>query len=647
MASGLDRLDIEGRWFTDSAGRRMILRGVNLGGDCKVPYPDGGTNFPSDFRDHRDVTFIGRPFPLAEAREHFARLSHWGFNALRLLTTWEAVEHKGPGQYDEDYLDYFAKLCALAGEHGFYVFIDFHQDAWSRMSGGDGAPGWTFESVGLDFTKFHAADAAHVMQYKYDYAKGGRQEDRYPQMTWSQNYQLPANAIMWTLFFGGRTFAPQMRVNGRNVQDYLQEHYLGAMREVARRIADQPHVMGFDTLNEPGTGWIGLPLGQGEQNPDPVRAGLLISPRDGMLAARGQTRMVPEVAYDKAVKRLVETRKVAFNPNGVSIWRDGASCPFADAERDEHFFSHRDGIAFDVEHDFMAPFFHRVAQTMRDIRNDWLLFAEVSPFRAFAGFPTAMPERTVNASHWYDIATLGLKRFDPRELRNAPSAQEGRRAVRDRFVAALSHFTHASETLGPHGAPTLIGEFGIPFDLNGGEAYTAWAAGDRTDKPWAQHELAQSLMYDAMDRLMISSTQWNYTATNRNDAAIGDGWNQEDLSIYSIDQNGGRAVKGFSRPFARRIQGEPRAVAFDTATAIFELRFDADPAIAAPTEIFVPPVHYPNGAKLAAEGCRAAWRGAIVELTAERPGPTIVTITPVTAPSTAAYTPVSAANLGH
>ena len=106
-------------------------------------------------------------------------------------------------------------------------------------------------------------------------------------------------------------------------------------------------------------------------------------------------------------------------------------------------------------------------------------------------------------------------------------------------------------------------------------------------------------------------------------------------------------MKGFSRPFARRIQGEPRAVAFDTATAIFELRFDADPAIAAPTEIFVPPVHYPNGAKLAAEGCRAAWRGAIVELTAERPGPTIVTITPVTAPSTAAYTPVSAANLGH
>ncbi len=345
-----------------------------------------------------------------------------------------------------------------------------------------------------------------------------------------------------------------------------------------------------------------------------------------------------------------------LNRKAVSIWRESASCPFADAERDEQFFSHSDGIAFDVEHDFMAPFFHRVARTMRDIRNDWLLFAEVSPFRAFSGFPSDMPARTVNASHWYDIATLGLKRFDPRELRNADSPEEGKHAVRDRFVSALSHFTRASETLGPNGAPTLIGEFGIPFDLNEGEAYAAWAAGDRTDKPWAQHELAQSLMYDAMDRLMISSTQWNYTATNRNDAAIGDGWNQEDLSIYSPDQedisrgdeSGGRAVKGFSRPYARRIQGEPRSIAFDMATGIFELVFDADPAIPAPTEIFVAAfIHYPNGAILTAEGCRIAWRGQIAELTAERSGPIIVTIVPVTDPSLAANTSISAAKPGH
>ena len=230
----LPRLHIEGRWFVDEHGRRVILRGVNLGGDCKVPYPDGGTNFASDFADHREVSFIGRPFPIAEADEHFSRLRAWGFNCLRLLTTWEAVEHRGPNDYDTEYLDYFAELCRLAGDYGFYVFVDFHQDVWSRMTGGDGAPGWLFEKVGIDYRRIAESGSAHVMQHLYDYARGGRQEDRYPTMSWSANARRPANGIMWTLFFAGRDFAPGLNIDGVNVQDYMLEHYLGAMREIAQ-----------------------------------------------------------------------------------------------------------------------------------------------------------------------------------------------------------------------------------------------------------------------------------------------------------------------------------------------------------------------------------------------------------------------------
>jgi len=321
----LSRLRIEGRWFIDEHGRRVILRGVNLGGDCKVPYPDGGTNFPSDFSNHREVSFIGRPFPIGEAGEHFSRLRAWGFNCLRLLTTWEAVEHRGPRDYDAAYLDYFAELCRLAGDYGFYIFVDFHQDVWSRMTGGGGAPCWLFEKVGIDYRRLAESGCAHVMQHLYDYARGGRQEDRYPTMSWVQNERLPANGIMWTLFFAGRDFAPGLTIDGVNVQDYMLEHYLGAQREIARRIRDLPNVLGFDSLNEPAPGWIGQPLtyrhlGPSDTNPDRAMPGLAGSPLDGLLVSHGIARSIPVLEFDPAAKAAVHKQDRTINPERISIW---------------------------------------------------------------------------------------------------------------------------------------------------------------------------------------------------------------------------------------------------------------------------------------------------------------------------------------
>ena len=91
-------MHIDGIWFKDDKGRALILRGVNLGGSTKVPFrPNGATHIREGFYDHRDVSFVGRPFPLEEADEHFSRLREWGFTFLRFLVTWEAVEHAGPG----------------------------------------------------------------------------------------------------------------------------------------------------------------------------------------------------------------------------------------------------------------------------------------------------------------------------------------------------------------------------------------------------------------------------------------------------------------------------------------------------------------------------------------------------------------------
>lgn len=627
----LDPVRVAGRRFVDSSGREMILRGVNLGGDCKVPYPDGGTHVPADFSNHRNVSFVGRPFPLDEAAEHFGRLRHWGFNTLRLLTTWEAIEHAGPGRYDEEYLDYFAQICHRANEFGFYVFIDSHQDVWSRMTGGDGAPGWTLDAVGLDFSRFDRAGAAHVMQWKYDYRKGGRQ-DAYPQMSWGSNGRLAANGIMWNLFFAGRLLTPDFLIDGRNVQDYLQGAYLGALLQVARRVSHLPNVLGFDTMNEPHPTWLGQGLSYrhlapSEDNPAHPRPGLAMSALDALASAQGVTVTVPRLTRNQRTGRAELGESHVINPERVSIWRDGCECPFerAGAYRirngqaeivNEDFFRIRAGRRLSVSDDAFGPLFHEVARTVRTVNPEWAVFAEIDAHGAAAGrrFPSHMPVASVNASHWYDTATLHLKTFDPCNSWDFASGVLAKSPdeVRERFVRQLRARAAPADTF-PGGAPTLIGEFGIPFDLDHGAAYRAWAAGVRDESIWDKHVAALSLMYDALDQLLLHSTHWNYTATNRNDLMIGDGWNQEDLSIFSRDQqddtkdphSGGRALKGYCRPYVQRAQGTLVSVRFRSDESRFVAKIAADARIDKPTLLFVPQLHFPRGARCATDGVDA------------------------------------------
>lgn len=624
------KLTIDGTVFRDADNRQVILRGLNFGGDTKLPFtPDGRTHLPTDFADHRTVSFIGRPAPLDEIDEHLARMAHWGFNCLRLLTTWEAVEHAGPGKYDEAYLDYFAEVCARAGKHGLHVFVDFHQDVWSRMSGGDGAPGWTFEAAGLDFTKFHDTDAALVMQHNYDPEQGGRQES-YPTMAWGGNYARPANGIMWTLFFAGADFAPSAMVDGVNIQQYLQDHYLGSMRALASRVAHLDNVIGFDTLNEPGSGYIGKSMA------DPLvrGAGALWSPVEGLAVASGMTRSLPELVFGKGIVGMCTT-----NAPGLSIWLEGHDDPFraagawdVDANGEAvvlvpDYFQRVCGQDINLERDYMVPFFNRVADTVRSVREDWLIFAEIDPFDAAQGhrYPEGMPSRSVNASHWYDITALITKKFSAEKMVHVMNGEvrEGPQAIENAYTRELGVLAETGEMLNG-GAPTLIGECGIQYDMNDAEGYARWAAGERSPRIWEAQTAALDLMYNALDRLLLSSTQWNYTVANRNDPMIGDGWNQEDLSVWSFDQtlpgdrhSGGRAVDGFCRPYVRTAQGKLLNQRFDRTTGVFEATIAVDENISAPTEVYVPRVQYPDGFAVSCSANSAAETGEqLVRITA-------------------------------
>jgi hypothetical protein len=440
---------------------------------------------------------------------------------------------------------------------------------------------------------------------------------------------------MWTLFFAGRDFAPGLTIDGVNVQDYMLEHYLGAQREIARRIRDLPNVMGFDSLNEPAPGWIGQPLsyrhlGPSDTNPERAMPGLAWSPLDGLLVSHGVTRSIPELEFDPTAKPSLVAHKQnrTINPERISIWTSGQSDPFQDAgawrlNNDgtfdilrEDFFQRVGDRKVNLIEDYMGPFFARVAENIRRINPDWILFAELDPLSGFLGpgFPAETPPNSVNAGHWYDVVLAATKMFSPNFSLDVLTGEIATAAgqIQARYERELGRMTRMSETVNG-GAPTLIGEFGIHFDLNGAGAYRAFHAGDRSDAPWTAQIIALDLMYNALDTLLIGSTQWNYTASNSNDLAIGDGWNQEDLSIFSRDQqidpadinSGGRALAGFVRPYARATQGIPRTMKFDRISGTFEFVFEYDPSAAGPTEIFVPRIQYPRGCVLEVSGGNA------------------------------------------
>jgi len=142
-----------GPYFKESGtNRTYILRGLNLGGGCKLPTLPS-PHFLYDSKTSKlslNISFVGRPIPLSSLSSHLRRIRAYGFTVLRLLVTWEAVEPTSPGQYDEKFLKYFRQVVIECHRQNISVFVDPHQDVWSRFTGGSGAPSWTLETVGFD-----------------------------------------------------------------------------------------------------------------------------------------------------------------------------------------------------------------------------------------------------------------------------------------------------------------------------------------------------------------------------------------------------------------------------------------------------------------------------------------------------------------
>ncbi|KAJ3125137.1 Dynein heavy chain 1, axonemal [Nowakowskiella sp. JEL0407] len=622
-------LELRGQLFVDETGRCIQLRGVNLSGSVKNPM-----NIPSheaeNFFDDTNVSFVGRPFPIEEADEHFGRLRHLGYNFLRFNITWEALEHDRPGQYDAEYVKFVIAVLYKAKEYGFRCFIDPHQDVWSRYSGGSGAPGWTFKIVGLNPAHFAPTAAAIVHNTS-------PQPSQFPKMIWPTNYFKLAAATMFTLFFAGEVLAPNCLVptidsNGKivdqNIQHFLQDHYINAVAHLAKHIVAAPGladsvVIGYDTLNEPHQGWLESP-DITELSPFQVlKLGLCPTPLQAMILGSGMEAAVD--VYQSTWYGFGKLGTEHIIP-GVSAWAASRTFPHIKDETllhgrsypsgciwanhgvwdpksarpliRDYFYKHPlTGEILDFHH-YLKSFFNKFALGIRVQHPEAIIFLEPPANELPPKYDeNDVRERIVYAPHWYDGVTLVNKVWNNWYNIRFLGVKRG---IYSNYVTALlvgeenikKGFTDElalirKERLERIGnIPILIGEVGIPYDMHNREAYTTGNYDRQID--------ALDASFHALENNNLHFTLWNYCSDNSH--LWGDNWNGEDLSIWSrvlpskknvLPVVSSKKIEPES-PMTNTIDSEMTLEPEKHTPAFFDLGVRALPALARPAAIFVP-----------------------------------------------------------
>jgi hypothetical protein len=394
---------------------------------------------------------------------------------------------------------------------------------------------------------------------------------------------------MFSLFFSGAVFAPSLYVDGENVQDWLQNRYIAAFRHAQRRLKNCAAIQGWGAMNEPHFGFIGHQnLDQPEKTMLPF--GLRPSPWQAICAASGFKVEVPIYSTISIGKRI--SRYETFNPQGISLFKSGFSCPWKQAGvwkdeggaptllRGDHFSRYRERRP-NFTGDFLKPFLVKYINAMKEADEHSFFFIEgltdCTNEDSHPPWGKDDPGNVINAFHWYDGFALFTKSFRSWFAVdvNKKVPVFGRKNIIACFTGCLASGLKWTK-LKMGNMPALLGEFGLAFDMNNRKGFTSGN--------YSKHEEALSMYYDAVDANLLHSTIWNYSAGNTN--KYGDSWNDEDLSIFSEGRE--RATAGWKRPYPMAAAGKPLSFKWNRKKGELIFRFAADKDTASPSLIYLP-----------------------------------------------------------
>ena len=370
---------------------------------------------------------------------------------------------------------------------------------------------WTVYACGLNPQCFAATEAA-LVHNTYP------EPDKFPKMIWSTNYFRLACQVLFTFFFAGRDFAPKCIIDGKNIQDYLQDHFINAVAHLAKRIheagdLEDEVVIGYESMNEPNrglVGWSDISLIPSEQK---LQKGTSPTAWQAILTGSGRaceidTWDIGGMGPYKAGRVLVDPQgEMAWLPEdyddsryeykrdpgwrlGECIWaQHGVWDPSTDTILVKDYFKKnpRTGDVIDYEvftNTYFMDHYRKYRDAIRDIHKNAILFCqppvlEIPP--SIKGTKDDDP-KLVYAPHYYDGLTLMNKKWNRywnvdvfgvlrgRYLSPAFAIKVGETAIRNCFRDQLSAIKKEGvDYMGDH--PCVLTEFGIPYDMDDKYAY--------------------------------------------------------------------------------------------------------------------------------------------------------------------------------
>jgi hypothetical protein len=403
------------------------------------------------------------------------------------------------GRYDEAFIQYTLQMLKKCKEYGFRVYMDPHQDlvsgelclpTWltmvsnnsqfSRFSGGDGAPYWALLAAGMDPRGFTATIAAYL---QCEWPSPDQSDPRsFPDMIWATGYQKLAVQTLTTLFWAGKDFAPRCVIDGVNIQEYLQSHYIGAVGHLVSAMAEfedgsllDSCVIGWDSINEPNPGYL-TTEDLGEHSKESVlRKGPMPTSFQAMQLGMGQACSVDNWVFTSTGPK--KQGEVMIDPKGTVAWLSAEK----DAQASKKFGWKRDpswplgtdiwaahGVWDTSSKELLRPDYfqkppnseevvdfglvywkqhwERYAQMIREHHKDAVLFVHTPVFQippSLLEHPQ-LKERAAFSTHFYDGVTLVTKHWVGQSLVSALAVMSLTLAHRTGSTMTRSVFYEAS-----------------------------------------------------------------------------------------------------------------------------------------------------------------------------------------------------------